>query len=404
MDHKLADIITSQPIQTIVNLAVFMNKNMLKKISVLTLLLLLSTHGFSQMKLIKKLFSSDADTGRSNSFLPLPVLGYSQETGAEIGALSLYSFYTDRKDTLTHTSRITGVATFTTKKQTNFLLKSDIWSPQNNYHYTGEVRYKNFPFNFYGIGNSTLESNEDPITQKLFKLNGGIEKRFGKTRYTGLNIAFESYQFSDKAIGGIFSTNPAIFDKDGGKVMFVGFTQIIDSRNSNTYTTKGTFARMNYSYAPDIFGGDNFSGSLFKIDLRNFQGISRKATFALNANFQSLNGENAPFYLLPQLGSDEMMRGYYAGRYRDENLLALQSEIRLRFHPRFGIVGFAGTGNVFTRRDFSLTDFKPNLGGGFRYFFDIERGLSIRMDYGIGEKNPGEKRQSGFYLSLGESF
>lgn len=28
-----------------------------------------------------------------------------------------------------------------------------------------------------------------------------------------------------------------------------------------------------------------------------------------------------------------MMRGYYLGRYRDENLLALQSEIRLRFHP-----------------------------------------------------------------------
>jgi hypothetical protein len=381
-----------------------MNKALLRKLQVITLLILLSSNGFSQMKLIKKLFSSDADTGRSSSFLPLPVLGYSQETGVEIGGLSLYSFYTDRKDTLTRTSRITGLATFTAKKQTNFQLKSDIWSPQNKYHYTGEIRLKNFPFNFYGIGNSTLELNEDPITQKLFKLNGGIEKRFGKTRYTGLNIAFESYQFSDKATGGIFSTDPSIFDKDGGKVLYIGFTQIIDSRNSNTYTTKGTFARMNYSYAPDIFGGDNFSGSLFKIDLRNFQAVSKKATFALNAHYQSLNGENTPFYLLPQLGSDEMMRGYYTGRYRDENLLALQSEIRLRFHPRFGIVGFAGTGTVFTRREFSLKDFKPNLGGGFRYFFDIERGLSVRMDYGIGEKNPGEKRQSGFYLSLGESF
>jgi hypothetical protein len=381
-----------------------MNKALLRKLQVITLLILLSSNGFSQMKLIKKLFSSDADTGRSSSFLPLPVLGYSQETGVEIGGLSLYSFYTDRKDTLTRTSRITGLATFTAKKQTNFQLKSDIWSPQNKYHYTGEIRLKNFPFNFYGIGNSTLELNEDPITQKLFKLNGGIEKRFGKTRYTGLNIAFESYQFSDKATGGIFSTDPSIFDKDGGKVLYIGFTQIIDSRNSNTYTTKGTFARMNYSYAPDIFGGDNFSGSLFKIDLRNFQAVSKKAIFALNAHYQSLNGENTPFYLLPQLGSDEMMRGYYTGRYRDENLLALQSEIRLRFHPRFGIVGFAGTGTVFTRREFSLKDFKPNLGGGFRYFFDIERGLSVRMDYGIGEKNPGEKRQSGFYLSLGESF
>ena len=104
-----------------------MNKDLLRKLPVLTLLLLLSSNGFSQMKLIKKLFSSDVDTGRSGSFLPLPVIGYSQETGVEFGALSLYSFYTDSKDTLTRASRITGIATFTTKKQTNFILKSDIW-------------------------------------------------------------------------------------------------------------------------------------------------------------------------------------------------------------------------------------------------------------------------------------
>ena len=70
---------------------------------------------FAQKKLIKKLFSNDADSTRSPSFLALPVLGYAQETGLEFGAISLYSFYTDRKDTLTRASRLSGVATFTTK-------------------------------------------------------------------------------------------------------------------------------------------------------------------------------------------------------------------------------------------------------------------------------------------------
>lgn len=381
-----------------------MERYSLKTFSFLTLFILLSSNGFAQMKLIKKFLSSDADTSRKASFLPLPVLAYSQETGAEIGALSLYSFYTDRKDSLTRTSQITGAATFTSERQKNFQLKADIWSPKNKFHYTGEIRYKNFPFNFYGVGNSTLASNEDPITQKLFKLNGAIEKQFSQSRYSGISIAFEHYQFIDKTSGGIFSSNPTIFNKDGGKVLFLGFTQIYDSRNSNTYTTKGTFVRLNFSYAPNIFGGDNYVGSLLKSDFRNFQTISKKISIGLNANFESLSGENTPFYLLPQLGSDEMMRAYYTGRYRDENLIALQSEVRFRVHPRFGVVAFAATGNVFKRRDFSLRDFKPNLGGGFRYFFDIEKGLSIRMDYGIGEKNLGEKRQSGFYLSLGESF
>lgn len=368
------------------------------------LMIMLSNNSFSQMKLIKKLLSSEADTSRSNSFLPLPAFGYSQETGAELGIASLYSFYVDRKDTLIRTSRLTGIATFTTKKQSSFILKSDIWTSKNQYHITSEIRYKNFPFNFYGIGNSTLELNEDPITQKLFRFNAGIEKKLGKISYTGISTAFESYRFTDKITNGIFSTDPTILDKDGGKVFFLGLTQIIDSRNTNTYTTRGTFLKFNYSYAPNFFGGDHFSGSLLKLDMRNFQSISKQTTIGFNVNFQSIGGSRTPFYLLPQLGSDEMMRGYYAGRFRDQNLLALQSEVRLRLNPRFGVVAFAAAGNVYSNGQLKINQLKPGIGGGFRYFYDIERGLSVRMDYAVGEKNPREKRQSGLYLSLGEAF
>jgi hypothetical protein len=381
-----------------------MIKELLKKLFVLCILILISSNGFSQMKLIRKMLSNEADTTRGSSFLPLPALGYAQETGIEIGGAGLYSFYTDRKDTLMRTSRITGMITFTTKKQSNFALKSDIWTPGNKFHVTSEIRYRNFPFNFYGIGNSTLELNEDPITQKLFKLNAGLEKKLGKSIYTGMSMAYESYRFEDKVTGGIYSNDPGIRDKDGGQVFFIGITQIFDNRNTNTYTTKGSFLKLNYSYAPDFFGGDHFSGSLLKLDLRNFHSLSKKTTLGLNAHFHTISGISTPFYLLPQLGSDEMMRAYYAGRFRDQNLLALQGELRLRLNPRFGLVGFAAAGNVYSGGNFKLIQLKPSVGGGFRYFYDIERGLSVRMDYAIGEQNPGEKRQSGFYLSLGEAF
>ena len=61
---------------------------------------------------------------------------------------------------------------------------------------------------------------------------------------------------------------------------------------------------------------------------------------------QSLTGGQSPFYLLPALGSDEMMRGYYNGRYRDRNFIAGQTELRYRLSDRIGIVGFLGTGEV----------------------------------------------------------
>lgn len=368
------------------------------------LVLVLVNPAFAQKKLIKKLFSNEVDTTRSSSFLALPVVGYAQETGIEFGAVSLYSFYTDRRDTLTRASRITGVATFTTKSQSNFQLKSDIWTPGNKYHYTSEFRYKNFPFNFYGTGDKTLHANEDRITQKLFRINGGIEKAIGRIFYTGINIGYDNYRFSDKQADGIFAIDPAIIDRDGGQVLFLGVSQIIDSRNSNTYTTSGSYAKLNYSYAPDIFGGNNFNGGMFEADLRSFKSIGKRFVLGVNGIFQTIGDGGTPFYLLPQLGNDEMMRGYYTGRYRDENLLTLQAEIRYRLNPRFGIVGFAGGGTVYGHGDLQLDGLKPNIGGGFRYFFDIEKGLSVRLDYGFGEKRPGEERQKGFYLSLGESF
>ena len=98
------------------------------------------------------------------------------------------------------------------------------------------------------------------------------------------------------------------------------------------------------------------------------------------------------------------MRGYYTGRYRDENLIAAQTELRYRFSTRFGLVAFGGGGRVFANGDFSLKQFKPSLGAGMRYFYDPAKGLSVRIDYGIGEKRQNEVRQKGLYLSLAEAF
>lgn len=355
-------------------------------------------------KLVTRLFGK-TDSSRLGSFMPLPAVAYSQETGLELGLVSLYSFYTDRNDIETRTSSITGIATFTTKKQSNLKLVADIWSPGNKFQYLSEIRVRNFPFNFYGVGNKTRQTDEDKINQKLFKLSAELEKLFSKGLYMGASLAFEHYNFTDKEPGGIYgSADPFIFDKDGGRVLYIGINHISDSRNTNTYTTKGSYFKLTYSYAPDLFGGENFTGSLLKADFRNFRSFDPKSVLGIQVIYQSLMGNRPPFYLLPQLGNDQVMRGYYTGRYRDQNLLAAQAEFRYRFVPRFGAVAFAGVGNVYKSRGFNLADFKPTRGAGFRYFFDVNRGLSIRLDYGIGEKRTNEKRQKGFYISLAEAF
>ncbi|UKT63140.1 BamA/TamA family outer membrane protein [Pedobacter mucosus] len=376
----------------------------MKKYYFLFVIVLFTQSSFAQMKLIKRMLSNEKDTTRKASFMPVPVFGYAQETGFEFGVGALYSFYMDRKDTTNRSSNFSGTASYSTKKTYSITLKGDAWTKGNLYHAIGEIRFKKMPFNFYGLGNNTSNTDEDKLVQQQVKVLFDLEKTFIKHAYTGVSLGFENYSFEDKIIGGIYSLDPSILGRPGGKVFFTGVSQSYDTRNSNNYPSKGFFGRVTYQYAPDFFGGNNFTGSQLKLNIRNFWKLSNKFILGAQGLYHTVQSNNTPFYLLPQLGNDEMMRGYYTGRYRDKNLLALQTELRYRYSNRFGAMVFAGAGTVWGKSDFDVDAFKPNLGAGVRYFFDPAKGLSVRLDYGIGEKKGTEKRQSGFYISLAEAF
>ncbi len=363
----------------------------------------MATSLFAQKKLINRFLKND--TTRHNSFLPVPVLGYTQELGFEFGLAGLFAFYTEPENRAIRPSNFYLSGVYTTTGSYQLVSKWDIWTKANKYHYQGELRYLNFPFNFYGIGNQTAFEDEDKLTLRRFRLVAEAEKALAPKVYLGFNVQYDQQFFSDKEAGGIYQTSSTIKDRDGGRVITLGFSQSIDTRSSNTYPNSGTYAKVTYQYAPDFFGGENFTGSFFRLDLRNFNKISKSLILGLNLNYNQVDGRSGnPFYLMSQLGGDQIMRGYYLGRYREANLFASQAELRFRPVPRFGIAAFAGAGSVYSRGVSAFRNLKPNYGAGIRYFFDVEKSMSLRLDYGLGEKPAGEKRISGFYISLGEAF
>ena len=102
---------------------------------------------------------------------------------------------------------------------------------------------------------------------------------------------------------------------------------------------------------------------------------------------------------MPQLGGEELLRGYYGGRYRERNLLAVQAEYRAHVWWRFGAVGFVSAGRVsHDLSDMDFSGFKPAVGLGLRFLLAPDEGLNLRADFGFG------KESSGFYLGLGEVF
>lgn len=383
----------------------------MKKLFTLTVIILVCACQplFAQVDFVKRFIQRmyfDRDSTKKSNFVLIPALASSPETGVEFGGASLFSFYTDRSpNSITRVSNLYGYASVTTKGQEKVSLNASYWTPQNTFHYTLTLSYYNFPFDFYGIGNNTLKANKELIDEKRTRVSFEGQKLIVKNLYAGLVAgANKFYYYSGTYLQNqFFKHDPDVQDHGGGSLIYLGPALTFDNRNNNTYTTKGLILNTYLNVIQGIFGNNSYQGAYFNFDYAEFFKLDRHFVLGFNVKEQSLIGGRSPFYLLPQLGNDALMRGYYEGRYRDRNLLAGQGELRYRITDRFGIVGFLGWGEV-AHDAFSVSALKPDIGGGLRYFFDTEKGLSIRADYGFGQKPAGEPREQGFYIALGESF
>ena len=167
------------------------------------------------------------------------------------------------------------MGTYTTKKQSNIKLQADIWTDNNDYHIISELRYRNWPSNFYGIGMDTKKVDEDLISQKLFRAKLEVEKRMASNYYAGVNIQYDYVQFHDREPGGIFDQT-AIIGKNGGQQLLLGISQLYDNRNHVSYTTHGYYARAKLAYAPKLWTKEDFEGANFDADIRGFFPINKK--------------------------------------------------------------------------------------------------------------------------------
>ena len=94
------------------------------------------------------------------------------------------------------------------------------------------------------------------------------------------------------------------------------------------------------------------------------------------------------------------MRGYFEGRFRDKNLLALQAEYRLPLFWRFGLAAFAGAGKVADAfAELNSGGIKYSYGAGLRYLFSKREKIQVRLDVGFDGKGG-----SAFYFSIFEAF
>lgn len=361
-------------------------------------------------------FAQEDTLFRKNSFLPLPVFGYSPEKGFEFGAGLYYSFYSDKKDPvpLTRNSTLRVSGTFSTENQYKLDLKADVWTPGNRWHFLPQVRYHDSPFSFYGLGDTSRDSLESRVNNEQYKISLAVERLLLKNFYGGISFLYQKDKFSSRDHEGIYPGAPLV-DKEGGHATFLGISAVYDNRDNQNYTKKGGLLRFSMSYTPPVWSKRELT--LITLDGRYFWSLSPKLTAGANAVYSTLQGKKRPFYFLPSMGNDQIMRGYEGGRYRDQSYLAMQAELRyfidpgiriklpyLDDTPTFALAAFGGGGSVFSNGNFDPGRLKPNYGFGIRYFYDEISRVTIRLDYGWGERRVGEPRQGAWYISVGEAF
>ena len=112
------------------------------------------------------------------------------------------------------------------------------------------------------------------------------------------------------------------------------------------------------------------------------------------------NSGFVPFRELAYSGGHRYMRGIYEGRFRDNYMVLGQTEFRLHFLKRHGMVLFGSMGQVAPEFNFFGLERNKYAGGlGYRFMLNTKEKINIRVDYAWGSGG-----SSGLYFAIGEAF
>lgn len=344
-----------------------------------------------------KFWKEDSIPKKDGLFL-FPLLYYTPDTRFAAGAVGVYYFNTakEKSDKDTRLSFVKLLADYTQNRQLDLWSSWNIFTDQEKYLFKGEVRYRNFPDRFYGIGNNTSLSQEEFYAYDLFSFKLLAMKQVYRKIFVGLDYHLtQEYNFKLQEDG--ILTNGNIIGYNGGLGSGVGLVTTYDTRDNVVNAYSGMLLQVSSYHYNEAFGGD-FSFTSINLIFNKYWEFKKDHVLALNT-MVNLNYGGVPFLDMAKVGGSDMLRGYAENRFRDHHFSGLQLEYRFPVWWRFGMVVFGGVGDVYrSPNDLSLNNLKYSFGAGLRFSINTKERLNLRFDYGFGRKN------SAFYIMLTEAF
>jgi len=367
--------------------------------------LILAPNSLNAQSFVKRywnnLVNDSTDLSRPQ-LLVYPTLAYAPETTWEIGFNSLYVYYA-KGDTANRLSEINGFAFFTLENQYGLWVDHAIYSDQDRWFFLGRLRLQSFPLFYHGIGMDTPTEYTARVDANQIIIKERVLRKLKKNLFLGVELEYQRLAAVDFVLAE--SSNNAFefpLGYKGSNNLGLGFGLVQDNRHNVLNVRKGFFSELAFLHYNPAWGS-SFKFTSILSDTRVYTPIGKNNVLAAQLLGQ-FNFGDVPFNQLAQMGGESIMRGYYYGRFRDNNQLAAQVEYRFlplpfSFTNRIGAAIFAGTGTVFNQLiDLNISNLTVSGGLGLRFLLFPKKDIWTRLDFAF------TREGTGFYLFIGESF
>jgi hypothetical protein len=347
---------------------------------------------------INRLINDTTDISQPQ-FVAYPTLAYAKETSWEIGLSSLFVFYAKR-DTTNRLSEVSGFSFYTLEHQYGTVIDHSIFTDKEKWAALGRIRFQNFPLKYFGIGINAGSKELATVEANLFLIKERFLKQVRQHLFVGLEADFQSLAAVN------FNTHGASIElplgSNGSKNFGLGGGIIYDQRHNPMNVRKGSFSELALLRYDDAWGSD-YSFTTLMLENRLYFPVNKRDVLATQVFSQFATGD-IPFNMLSLMGGENLMRGYYQGRYRDRNQLSAQVEYRflplpIGFTKRLGATLFGGAGTVFDHiENFSSKKFVYSGGMGLRLLLFPKKDIWGRIDIAF------TREGKGIYMVMGEAF
>lgn len=345
---------------------------------------------------VYRYFQESAEDKTFEKPIDISVIGgisYSPSTSAGIALMAVGQYRIDRSDSITKPSYLSLYGTVSLTGYYSVGIEGKTFLPRKRGHFDYEVAFSSQPTDFWGVGYEAASTNRvSSFVRKRVMVDFAYLYPIARNTFIGTLADFNFTR------GKNFTRKDYLPAGEDDSYTATGMGVVIeyDSRDVVTNPSRGGYISLREKIYPKGLG--DCGSTLWETTLRAdyYQRLWRSGVFALDL-YAELHSEGTPWFMLSRLGGSYRMRGYYEGRYTDNNMILVQAELRQRIWHRLGCVVWAGAGNIFDDfRRFDWSHTLPNYGVGLRWEF--KKGVNVRIDYGFGRKT------HGLILNINEAF